>query len=119
MAKTIAKLVVKGVIQESNFECAFGLMYGPHERSIKTRMWDELKEASVNLVVPYLFMGDFNEVLRVEDRKSCFVVPRCMEDFASWVDELNLIDLPLGGQKYTWERGRSRSRIVRILIQPQ
>ena len=32
---------------------------------------------------------------------------RSMADFRSWVEDMNLVDLPIVGRKFTWRRGKS------------
>lgn len=49
-------------------------------------------------------MGDFNCVLKTEERSSGRGVS---EIFASWVSLKGLIDLGFSGQKFTWSHGRS------------
>lgn len=39
-----------------------------------------------------------------------------MEIFREWVQEMNLIDLPLMGRKFTWARNGLASRIDRMLV---
>ena len=48
-------------------------------------------------------MGDFNEILKVEE-------------FGDWINELNLVNMPIMGRKFTWRRGKSYSRLDRFLI---
>ena len=63
------RLCVNGKIQETNFKCAFGLVYGPHERIDKNRLWIELLEVKDQIDTPLLMIGDLNEVLKFGDRK--------------------------------------------------
>nr|XP_025670270.1 uncharacterized protein LOC112770062 [Arachis hypogaea] len=61
-------------------------------------------------------MGDFNEILRLEERKGAVSLPASAEDFKEWVQDLQLVDLPLTDRKFTWFRGQSYSRVDRILV---
>ncbi|XP_072071906.1 uncharacterized protein [Arachis hypogaea] len=60
--------------------------------------------------------GDFNEIVHVEERKDAASLPRSAEDFKSWIQDMQLVDLLLTNQKFTWFRGRSCSRIDRALV---
>ena len=57
-----------------------------------------------NLEVPFLRMWDFNEVLNVGERSGNLNFTRSMEDFRQWVEDMNLVDLPLIERKFTWKR---------------
>nr|XP_025678990.1 uncharacterized protein LOC112778943 [Arachis hypogaea] len=51
-----------------------------------------------------------------KERKGATSLPASAEDFKEWVQDLELVDLLLSDQKFTWFRGRSCSRIDRILV---
>jgi hypothetical protein len=67
--------------------------------------------------------GDFNSVLNREERKGLSqeisVNPSLeMREFGEFIEEMELIDLPLLGRKFTWHHsnGRSMSRLDIILL---
>ena len=61
------------------------MVYGPHERVEKVQFWQELKELKARVVMPLLFIGDFNEVLQPNERKGGYVVSNNIRDFREWV----------------------------------
>ncbi|XP_057730108.1 uncharacterized protein LOC130945406 [Arachis stenosperma] len=61
-------------------------------------------------------MGDFNEIVHVEERRGTTGLTQSAEDFKSWIQDMNLVDLPLTDWKFTWFRGNSCSRIDRVLV---
>lgn len=65
---------------------------------------------------PLLIMGDLNEVLLPEERKDHSNVTASIEDFRDWINDFELIDLPLLGRKYTWYRNNQASRNDRAFI---
>ncbi|XP_016195296.1 uncharacterized protein LOC107636291 [Arachis ipaensis] len=109
-------LCVEGFLLNNNFKCAFCLVYGAHVRSEKLVMWEELSYMVGLCQVPFCFMGDFNEILHLEERKGATSIPASAEDFKEWVQDLQLVDLPLTDRKFTWFRGSSCSRIDRVLV---
>ncbi|XP_016207248.1 uncharacterized protein LOC107647708 [Arachis ipaensis] len=109
-------LSVEGILTKNNFKCVFCLVYGAHVRSEKLVMWEELSYMVGLCQVPFCFMGDFNEILQLEERKGATSLPASVEDFKDWVQDLQLVDLPLTDRKFTWFRGQSCSRIDRILV---
>ncbi|XP_025665082.1 uncharacterized protein [Arachis hypogaea] len=109
-------LCVEGVLTKTNFRCAFCLVYGAHGREAKRGVWEELSYVAGLCQIPFCFLGDFNEILQVEDRKGATSLMASSEEFKEWVRDMQLIDLPLTDRKYTWFRGRSCSRIDRVMV---
>ena len=68
------------------------------------------------LNAPFLVMGDFNEILKVEERFVNVSITKVMRDFGDWINNMNLEDLPIMGRKFTQRRGKSCSRLDRVLI---
>ncbi|XP_016178558.1 uncharacterized protein LOC107621018 [Arachis ipaensis] len=109
-------LCVDGVMLKNNFWCAFCLVYGEHDREGKLVVWEELSFLSGLCQVPFCFMGDFNEIIQVEERRGSTSLPRSAVEFKSWIHDMELIDLALPDRKFTWFRGQSCSRIDRVLV---
>jgi len=61
-------------------------------------------------------MGDFNEVLSVNERLNASEVSSTMREFASLIQDLELVNLSLENQRYTWARTNVVSRIDRVLV---
>ncbi|XP_016199534.1 uncharacterized protein LOC107640533 [Arachis ipaensis] len=109
-------ICVEGVLLKNKFRCAFCLVYGAHNKTGKLAVWEELSFVAGLFQVPICYMGDFNEVIHVEERKGQDRLTASAEDFKNWVQDMQLMDLPLSDCKYTWFRGRSCSRIDRVLV---
>ncbi|GAU50699.1 hypothetical protein TSUD_367350 [Trifolium subterraneum] len=96
-------------------------VYAPCDDGAKQRPWDLLFERLHMLggrrVCVY---GDFNAVKTVEERRSSRVRPRSSDHipFSRFIDDNNLIDLPLCGRKFTWFKGDGlvMSRLDRFLL---
>ncbi|GKV46006.1 hypothetical protein SLEP1_g53030 [Rubroshorea leprosula] len=94
-------------------------IYSPCELASKRLLWEELS----NLVSPsasgnWCILGDFNTIKGQHERKGCKSLSSEMREFCDFINELNLIDLPLIGRKYTWYKsnGESMSRLDRALF---
>ncbi|XP_057719883.1 uncharacterized protein LOC130934317 [Arachis stenosperma] len=109
-------LCVEGIILKNNFNCALFLIYGAHTREEKRVVWEELSYTAGLCQVPCCFMGDFNEVINIEERKGSTSLTASAEEFKDWVQDMHLLDLPLNDRKFTWFRGQSCSRIDRVLV---
>lgn len=71
----------------------------------------------VQINTSLLMMGDYNEVLIPKERKGGTVLSGSMIEFKNWVDQMNFLELPLTGRKYTRRKGNSCSRIDRVFVQ--
>ncbi|QHO36073.1 uncharacterized protein DS421_9g280720 [Arachis hypogaea] len=89
----------------NSFNCAFCLMYGAHVRVDKLTVWEELSFISGLCQVPFCYMGDFNEVVTVDERKGVSILTATTEDFRNWIQHMKLVDLELNDSKFTWFRG--------------
>ncbi|XP_016195736.1 uncharacterized protein LOC107636760 [Arachis ipaensis] len=109
-------LCVEGVILKNSFNCAFFLVYGVHTRDEKLVVWEELSYTAGLCQVPCCFMGDFNEIVHVEERKGTTSLTIFVEEFKNLIQDMHLVDLALNDCKFTWFRGCSCSRIDRVLL---
>ncbi|XP_015950778.1 uncharacterized protein LOC107475626 [Arachis duranensis] len=109
-------LCVEGVILKSMFNCSFILVCGTHDRDYKNHVWEELSFIAGLCQVSCCFLGDFNEIVREEERKGATGLTRSAEEFKNWIQDMSLVDLPLTDCKFTWFWGRSCSCIDRALL---
>ena len=108
-------ILVEGSIVKENFQCCIGVIYGHNDRIQRLAMFDEFQHRASNINKPLLVMGDFNVVLHSGERTGLSLCGRSMQDFSRWINDLNLIDIPLHGMKFTWRRNQSKSRLDRVL----
>nr|XP_025670267.1 uncharacterized protein LOC112770058 [Arachis hypogaea] len=109
-------MCIEGVLLKNNFNCAFFLVYGAHARDEKTVVLEGLSYIAGLCQVRCCFMGDFNEIVQVEERKGTDRLTGAAEEFKNWIQDMHLVDLPLNNRKYTWFRGSSCSRIDRVMV---
>lgn len=109
--------IVEGMIKEEKWECSIGVLYGGNARSDRKEIYEELLQIKSQMTRPLLIMGDFNEVVNIEERKGQRRVDGSMREFRRWIDDSNLIDIPLQTKKYTWSRGMSMSKLDRFLCE--
>ena len=64
-------------------------------------------------------MGDFNEVMKAEECKGGSSLSCTSKEFGSWFADMELLDLPIVGKKFTWFRGNLCSKIERVLVEFQ
>ncbi|KAL4653850.1 hypothetical protein ACB092_01G335600 [Castanea dentata] len=95
-------------------------IYGPNENIERGHMWDELVIQQY-WRIPWCCFGDFNIVRFPSERRGETRLTLAMEKFSEFVEDLNLVDLPLEGGSYTWSSGSDHpamSRIDRALVTP-
>lgn len=59
--------------------------------------------------------GDFKAVRCPKERLDASRISRQMRDFNNFIQELSLVDLPLGGAIFTWTNRRVSNRLDRFL----
>ena len=94
-------------------------VYGLNDNNLREHMWDELIGIQQLWDVPWCYIGDFNIIRFPSERLERSRLTLAMENFSEFIEELNLIDLPLEGGSYTWSSGSdqpSMSRIDRALV---
>lgn len=83
-------------------------------------MWQEIKEYQHdNNSSPCLIVGDFNEVLKSEERGSLIFSQVGTNDFKNFMQELHLLEIPSSTRGFTWFRGNSKSILDRLLVNPE
>ncbi|XP_057719233.1 uncharacterized protein LOC130933627 [Arachis stenosperma] len=58
--------------------------------------------------VPFCFMGNFNEIVQIEERKGTTSLPVSAIEFISWIQNMELVDLALSDRRL-WEGPRGLS----------
>jgi hypothetical protein len=70
-------------------------------------LWNLLRALSIRSNLPWVCIGDFNDLLQLEDKKGDNPhLLSLLQGFRNIVEDCNLIDISLMGYPFTWERGR-------------
>lgn len=114
-------LIIHGRFIKSNEEFYLFNIYAPCDGAARKLLWDSLSLRLQLLRGRKLCVcGDFNDVRCSEERRSVNARYSSLDfsHFNSFTDENSLLDLPLGGRKFTWFKGdgRSMSRLDRFLL---
>ena len=83
-------------------------IYGLNDNNLRGQMWDELIGIQQLWDVPWCYIGDFNVVRFPSERLGGLRLTLVMENFSEFIEELNLIDLPLEEGSYTWSSGSNQ-----------
>jgi hypothetical protein len=80
-------------------------VYGEAKTQERFKTWDMLKDISTTSMLPWLCIGDFNEVLRPDEHEGIGHRSQAqIQGFRDAVDICELIDLGFKGHFWTWEK---------------
>lgn len=94
-------------------------IYAPNEVVNRRELWEELLGAKTNSTDPWCIGGDFNKIMVVNERVDCRRVDGGMNDFLKFCNNMEMIDIPMLGRKYTWTNYQNyaiHSRLDRLLM---
>lgn len=89
------------------------VVYAAPTVSRRSGLWNELREVIQNLSEQVVVGGDFNTIVRVDERTGGN--GGLSEDsvaFGEWINDLSLIDMGFKGGQFTWRRGRQERTFV-------
>jgi hypothetical protein len=104
---------------EDGLVWAFAGVYGPNRDNLRRRLWEELAGVMSLWDVPWCIGGDFNVTLFLDERLRGTAHRSAVADFADFVSEQGLMDLPMAGGESTWSNSLSWSRLDRFLVSPE
>ena len=89
-------------------------MFGPTRDEIRLDFWNEVKGVRQHWAQPWCVFGDFNVVRFPNEQLGCNRLSATMIDFSDFIKDMNLVDLPLHGGRYTWCNGSINLSMSRI-----
>ncbi|KAG5517160.1 hypothetical protein RHGRI_037799 [Rhododendron griersonianum] len=111
----VSKNFIHAVISEkaSSSVWAATFIYGCPTRSGRVQVWDSIREIAYSERLPWLCMGDFNQVLSVEDKLGG-VSPsqNLLSAFHEMISSCGLVDLEFKGPKFTWRNNRREDAFI-------
>ncbi|GKU94128.1 hypothetical protein SLEP1_g7656 [Rubroshorea leprosula] len=93
---------VEGVWGVEQFPASIINVYSPCQLGKKRILWEELKALVVGRGGNWCIMGDFNAVRKVGERGGSRETLAEMREFDSFIRDVEFVDLPLVGRKFTW-----------------
>ena len=100
-------------VRSSNLSWLISAIYASPKIAKRRILWNNLKMVSQLHNLPWLMLGDFNEVVSGEDKfgGNCVNLNRALE-FKECLDECNILDLGFAGSKYTWTNCRPITDLI-------
>lgn len=91
--------------------------YGDPNRSSRTRGWSKIWRLAEINQLPWCLIGDLNNTPSHTDKKGGIPYPNWLiQGFQSVVSDCDLLDLPLEGHQYTWEKSRGTPNWVEVRL---
>ncbi|KAG5548219.1 hypothetical protein RHGRI_013800 [Rhododendron griersonianum] len=88
-------------------------VYGCPVRSGRALVWEKITQIAQTERLPWLCMGDFNQVLRAEDKLGGIMPSQNqLTAFHEMISECGLVDLEFKGPKFTWRNNRSEENFI-------
>ncbi|XP_021721528.1 uncharacterized protein LOC110689107 [Chenopodium quinoa] len=81
----------------------FSAIYANPDLTLRKDLWREMENLKNSINGPWLLGGDFNDTLHMSERSGAGgseMIRRCQE-FSSWADDMQLIDLACSGPEHT------------------
>jgi hypothetical protein len=90
------------------------VVYDPQGDATKLEFLQEIKQINLRAYSKWLILGDFNLICRASDKNTGWVNRRLMSSFSHILDELELKELHLQGQRFTWTSATSNPTQTKI-----
>ncbi|PNX77058.1 hypothetical protein L195_g033019, partial [Trifolium pratense] len=109
----------ESAVQEKNVDpWLLTVVYASPREQERGETWNKLRQLAANINEPWLMVGDFNEIASPEEKKGGAQVDikKCQQ-FNSWINECNLLEVTTAGTKFTWRgpKWNGRNRIFKKL----
>ncbi|XP_057453055.1 uncharacterized protein LOC130744910 [Lotus japonicus] len=108
---------------EHEVDCVIVNVYSSCILEEKRTLWAQLVEwKRRSAVLAWCVAGDFNAIRPVDERRGVAEMSNHIlneiAEFNSFIDNLEVMDIPIHGRKYTWFKpnGQSMSRLDRFLV---
>ena len=91
-------------------------IYGEPRWEDKYKTWDKIRELNGQFSMPWVIIGDFNEILFSHEKEGGNPRPQgYMQAFRDVLSDCELYDLGFSGDPFTWKRGCIRARLDRVV----
>ncbi|XP_010677721.1 uncharacterized protein LOC104893322 [Beta vulgaris subsp. vulgaris] len=125
--KMVTELMIYGVVSHkaSRAQFCLSLVYGHNDKEKRSELWNDLIKCSRDVMnTQWVVMGDFNNVLNLNERIGQPNLFSEIERFRNCVDSCGLDDVKMTGPFYTWSNKQQEEDYVatefdRVLVNGQ
>lgn len=90
----------------------FSAIYASPTPTVRSMLWNCLDNLILNHDLPWVLMGDFNELVSSSD-KNCGSLNGRFGGLCNWINRNAMLDLGFVGSCYTWTNNRIKERLDR------
>ncbi|XP_019196311.1 PREDICTED: uncharacterized protein LOC109190291 [Ipomoea nil] len=91
--------------------------YGYSQRHRRMEAWDLIKSFVQRSTLPWVMIGDFNELLFQHEKRGGNPHPdNLLRGFGETIDQCGLTQLPMEGYRFTWEKGKGTSNCIEEML---
>ncbi|XVF29009.1 hypothetical protein REPUB_Repub15cG0083100 [Reevesia pubescens] len=107
-------IVLIGSIRNLNLRCGLVNIYSPNDNKKQFFFWEELRFVLSDLEMSLCCGGDFNVIRFSEEKIGAGDNFSAMGHFNDFIEDLELVDLPLEGGKFTWFSNQDAPTFCRL-----
>jgi exonuclease III len=89
-------------------------VYGPQEDDLKDLFMNELRQIKTWVQPKWMLLGDFNLISSAAEKSNANLNLRMLGKFRSTIQDLEVIDYPIVGRRFTWSNEREHATFTRI-----
>ena len=113
LAKTEQEIHVEVKVRPSNLSWVLSSIYASPRLEERKLLWKNLSSVALLHRLPWLMMGDFNELLSCNDKLGGNPLnPRRVQMFKDCLDSCGMVDLGFHGPKFTWVNKREVGHFI-------
>lgn len=101
-------------MSQSNITFALTIVYGPADSGRRAELLDELTAIHPPANLPWICVGDFNQICEAQDKNNDNINRSQMRRFRRALDTCELMEIKLQNRKYTWSNGQRNPTLVHL-----
>ncbi|KAJ4849336.1 hypothetical protein Tsubulata_025659 [Turnera subulata] len=107
----------QGFISQVNEAFSFCCVYALIDLQERINHWSELASFKTSYSSPWLVVGDYNETLHTDERRSGRLDRHGVDALRGFMNRLALMEFPLEDRRFTWANSTVASRIDRAMAE--
>lgn len=108
-----AQVLNIAILERDTPSSLISLIYASPQGSMREKFYHYVEDMASYVNLPWLLVGDFNQVIRQEDKRGGRPVGGVEVDrLKQMVESCNLIELEFGGPRFTWSNGQMGRNLI-------